>query len=892
MKNVDIIIPIYNGLDDLKKCLVSIKKHTDLKSNRLILVNDKSPDQRVLEYLIPLQEENIILIDSPVNEGFSASVNKGICYSDRDVILLNSDTVVTSGWVEKIIQCAYSDEAIGTVTPLSNSATLCSVPIICQDNDIPEGRTIEEYAEIIEKCSMRKYPEITVAVGFCMHIKREVINQVGLFDGKTFERGYGEENDFCNRAGLLGYKHVLCDDTLIYHKGTVSFVTEEKQKLIDAHSRILDEWYPYQMRKNHLYCMTNPDQYIRDNVEIWNGVLNDKSNILLMVQSDFREDASDHRGGTQFHVKDLVQKLKSIYNVYVAARDQEFLRLTIYVDEQVISFKFYIGFADEYPQMYDMRIKPILKKIIEGFAISLIHVHHVYNLSFDVFDLAKELDVPYVITVHDYYYICPVIKMNNCNGTLCIEQKETELCSECLNKKCNIAMRVDFVDKWRRISEKALQGAKTVIFPSESAKLIFSVYYPDKDNKYQVIEHGLDRFPLESIVFESDHMDKTEKMEVHFDHILKNDFLISGWAFMYGVDCSNTKTYLYITDSTGKNVVVPCEKNVRYDVSDHFGTKKYAESGFSADILGQALAAGNLQIQLLIQIENRLYLSEKILTGKLDKKIGSNGNLNIAFLGGLVPEKGSHMAYQLINRVNENINWFVIGGINDPDLNNLEQENLMKYGAYEREETFKILKEYKIDIVCILPTWPETFCYTLSEAWLAGIPVICTSIGALTERFHKNPGGWMFELSDRVVDDIENLLMKLSANLDEVKNMKEFVKTIPMKTVEEMCAEYDEIYHQVGSDRRIDKCLYQEFFLEAFRMEKNRFYGDMGVVAERKIEQTASNISKHYEKLLQEYQSKYDILVRDYGNSMRRLDRIRNSVWYKLYVKLKNIINM
>lgn len=887
MQNVDIIIPIYNGLEDLKKCLASIRKHTDLEKNRVILVNDKSPDERVYEFLITQQSEHVILIDSPVNEGFSASVNKGICYSDRDVILLNSDTVVTSGWVEKIVRCAYSDEMIGTVTPLSNSATLCSVPVICQDNNIPEGRTIDEYAEIVEKCSLRKYPEITVAVGFCMHIKRTVIDQVGLFDGKTFERGYGEENDFCNRAGLLGYKHVLCDDTLIYHKGTVSFVNTEKQALIERHTKILDQWYPYQMRKNHLYCMTNPDQYIRDNIEIWNGVMNGKSNVLLMVQSDFREDASDHKGGTQFHVKDVVENLKDVYNVFVAARDREFLRLTIYDEDKVLSFKFYIGPADEYPQLHDMRLKRVLRQIVDGFAISLIHVHHVYNLSFDIFDIAQELKVPYVMTVHDYYYICPTIKLNNCNEEICSAERETKLCAQCLETKCQIASRVDFIKKWREVTKEALDGAQNVIFPSEEAKNIFSIYYPETEGKYMVIGHGLDKFEFEPVILPAERFENSSSIVSCFDQVLVGNFLITGWAFINGVDCDDIKSYLYIKDSAGNSAYALCNKTMRYDVSEQFGDKQYAASGFSADILGLGLAPGTLEIQIVIEVKGRFYLDTKVWKGKHYKKQSPETKLNVAFLGGLVPEKGSRLAYQLIRKVKSDINWYIIGGMNDSKLENLEQDNLIKFGAYDREDTYRILKEYNIDIVCILPVWPETFCYTLSEAWLAKVPVICTSIGALTERFKENQGGWIFEISDHIVDDIAALLRQLCSRPQMMDDAKRVVRNISMKSVAAMSEEYENLYQKTAKQYKVEECRYMESFLEAFRMAKDRFYGDAGIVAERALNQRTAEITQNYEMQIQAYRKQYDDVMRDYGKAMRRLDKIRGSVWYKIYSKLK-----
>ena len=125
---VDIIIPIYNAYEDLQLCIDSIKKYTDLSVHTLILVNDKSPDQRIKPYLDQLADSNIQVIHNEENKGFSANINIGMSQSDHDVILLNSDTIVTPNWVEKMLDCAYSDSRIGTVTPLSNNATLCSIP--------------------------------------------------------------------------------------------------------------------------------------------------------------------------------------------------------------------------------------------------------------------------------------------------------------------------------------------------------------------------------------------------------------------------------------------------------------------------------------------------------------------------------------------------------------------------------------------------------------------------------------------------------------------------------------------------------------------------------------------------------------------------------------------
>ena len=180
--DTDIIIPIYNAFDFTKKCIETVIEHTDLTKHTLLLINDKSTDQRILPLLNLFTTEypslNITIINNESNQGFVRTVNIGMQHSSRDVVLLNSDTEVTKNWLPKIQKCAYSKAAIATVTPLSNNATLASVPDFMSENTIPSDFTIEEYAGIVERCSMNLFPEIPTANGFCMYIKREAINNI------------------------------------------------------------------------------------------------------------------------------------------------------------------------------------------------------------------------------------------------------------------------------------------------------------------------------------------------------------------------------------------------------------------------------------------------------------------------------------------------------------------------------------------------------------------------------------------------------------------------------------------------------------------------------------------------------------------------------------------
>ncbi|WP_275564338.1 glycosyltransferase family 2 protein [Bacteroides faecichinchillae] len=183
--DVDIVVPIYNAFDFVKKCIETVVEYTDLTKHTLLLINDKSTDKRILPLLNSFIENNkalnIKLIDNKENRGFVGTVNIGMQYSQHDVILLNSDTEVTKNWLLKIQNCAYSKSAVATVTPLSNNATLASVPDFLSENVLPPNITVDEYAEIVEKCSMNLFPEIPTAHGFCMYIKREAIDDIGFF---------------------------------------------------------------------------------------------------------------------------------------------------------------------------------------------------------------------------------------------------------------------------------------------------------------------------------------------------------------------------------------------------------------------------------------------------------------------------------------------------------------------------------------------------------------------------------------------------------------------------------------------------------------------------------------------------------------------------------------
>lgn len=797
---IDIVIPVYNGYEDLQLCMDSIRKYTDLSRHYVLLINDCSPDERIQPYLDGQVREHITVIHNEKNMGFSANVNKGMDFSDRDVILLNSDTIVTANWIEKIQACAYRFKSIGTVTPLSNSATLCSVPVFCQDNPVPEGFSVDEYAALVEKCSLRRYPKITVAVGFCMYIKKQVIEEVGYFDAETFQRGYGEENDFCNRVIQLGYCHVLCDDTFIYHRGTASFDTEEKLALSQAHDKILRERYPELMHANDVYCRDNPDQEIRDNLNFYTKINNGRKNLLYVLHLDFQSDAFNSIGGTQLHVRDLTMNLKEEYNIFVAARDKDTLRLTCYVDEKPVVMKFFIGEAGLYPVFYDDKLREIFEKILKTMEIHMVHVHHTAGLSLDIYHLAKELDIPVVATLHDYYYGCPTIKLLDDKNRFCpmLEEKD---CAGCLYRQGICAEQTKYLEKWQKESLKGLSCCSKLIFPSESARTIMTNIFPDIKDKGVVIPHGSDY-----VGYEQDSevtpraVEKSAGVHSHLDRMpgTHGGFnYICGWAYLDGADNKQVECYLEITDAKGKVFLRQTEKKARPDVQAASGQPGALWCGIQYVFAIEGMAEGPCRVRILLKHQDAFLTNGNVYKGDYQKKLGEAGRLNVAFIGGMVPAKGSRMVSSLLRLPNSGVNWFVMGAVGDRDLNeDSDQGRGLFSGVYEKDDIFALLRSCHIDVVCVLPVWAETFCYTVSEAWMCRIPVIGTQVGAVGERIQEFGGGWTVPV-DITPEELMEFLMYLKEHPQEIEEKKEEISRMHMVTVEEMCEKYRDFYQDI-----------------------------------------------------------------------------------------------
>ena len=229
-----IIVPVFNAYDATAACLGSLAKYVDFEHSRVLLIDDGSTDTRISGLLAEFgSREGFHLITNDRNLGYTRTINVGIRWAaGDDVLLLNSDAIVTPGFLEGLRRTALADPDIGTVTAMGDNAGAFSFPEFNQPNPKPASISHEDHAAAILARTASCAPvEVPTGSGFCMYIRRSVFDDIGLFDEDAFPRGYGEENDFCMRALHSGWRNVISPHAYVFHERTASFGAE-KEKLI------------------------------------------------------------------------------------------------------------------------------------------------------------------------------------------------------------------------------------------------------------------------------------------------------------------------------------------------------------------------------------------------------------------------------------------------------------------------------------------------------------------------------------------------------------------------------------------------------------------------------------------------------------------------------------
>lgn len=242
---VSIIIPFHNNIEMTKQCVNSVFKNTfDFE---IILINNGSyEDFSDLRYTTISNDKNL---------GFPKAVNQGIkCAKGDFLCILNNDTIVTGYWLDNLLW-HIEKGSLDMVGPLTNSISG------------PQQKILDVYFDEKElnKAAIKLYEEnehkhfnFYRLVGFCLLMRKEVVEKIGYFD-EEFTPGLYEDDDFCLRAIDAGFKLGIAQDVFIHHFGSATFEANDIDQfmLMKKNKKYFDSKWPKDILKQLIERGTN-----------------------------------------------------------------------------------------------------------------------------------------------------------------------------------------------------------------------------------------------------------------------------------------------------------------------------------------------------------------------------------------------------------------------------------------------------------------------------------------------------------------------------------------------------------------------------------------------------------------------------------------------------------
>lgn len=422
---LDIVIPVFKGAKITRRCLDSVLATVTPDTACIVVVNDASPETQLAEYVRALERAGRIeLIEHAENQGFVKAANAGIAlHPHRDVLLLNSDTEVSGDWLARLAASAVRPD-VGTVTPLSNNATLASYPRPCVANELVAP--LDELQRCGATANAGRSVEVPAGVGFCMLITRRCLDAIGPFDETRFGKGYGEEVDFCRRAAEAGFRNIVCGDAFVYHRGRTSFGAEGTQ-LEQAAQLVLEELHPGFNALVGEFLRADPLRPLRRRIDTLRIAQSARPRLLMITHA--------WAGGVWRHVEDLAGLVKDQAEVLVLRPSGD--------GGVVLSW---MAEGEEFCVFFDAALEGIAA-ILAALGVARIHYHHLMGHPPGIRELAARLGIPYDITLHDYFPLSANYQLTDEHGRFAPDVIERD--------------RARAAD-----SEPWLRGARRVIAPS------------------------------------------------------------------------------------------------------------------------------------------------------------------------------------------------------------------------------------------------------------------------------------------------------------------------------------------------------------------------------------------------------------------------------------------
>lgn len=488
-KPIDILIPVYNGKEFLTPLFESIFRNTSMPY-RLLVCDDKSSDADVLPLLKTIKntypEINFILLENAANLGFIKTVNKLTKLADNHFVLLNTDTEVPPLWIERLMYPIYMMSNIATTTPFTNAGTICSFPNYLEDSPIFEGMSVEEIDQQFRCVNFQTTTiELPTGVGFCMGVNKTLVDKIGMFD-EIFGKGYGEENDWCQRAILQGYKNIHVTNLFVYHKHGGSFQSAEKEKLIRTNLLTLNQKHP---------TYNEQVQLLIDKDEL--KLLREMLKYLLRSAHTHAVIIFDHDlgGGANDYTNNQIEKRIALHEAVCLVRYD--FNISHYYTIEFITFHHRFTVKTQNIEEASALLHPI--KFHEIFVNSLVSYPDISTIVTFILEIHQRTSAKLIIPLHDFYPLCPSYTLLDNTMNYCGVPDDLQQCNLCLktnNGDFKVLQRESDMGLWREGWNELLDVTDEVLCFSDSSTKIFGRAYPHHLPKTTILPHDISgRYP-------------------------------------------------------------------------------------------------------------------------------------------------------------------------------------------------------------------------------------------------------------------------------------------------------------------------------------------------------------------------------------------------------------
>ncbi|HTZ70074.1 MAG TPA: glycosyltransferase [Acetobacteraceae bacterium] len=408
-----IIIPIYRGLAETLACVNTVRA-TKARDDEIILVNDASPEPALVSALQDLAATGAVTLlnacpdDPDRNVGFPAAANTGLAAAaGRDAVLLNSDTLVFPGWLAALRAAAHSAPDIGTATPLSNDATIFTYPDPVEPSPMPGETEGAEIARAAARANRGVTVDVPTGHGFCLYIRADCLHRTGLLRAGLFAQGYGEENDFCERAAAVGFRHVAAPGVYVAHKGGVSFGAA-KEYLLRRNARVLQRLHPTYAGRIDDFIAADPLAPSRARIDTARLTIRPGGSVLLITHGGL--------GGTTRVVRARAEAVRAAGRTPITLNGED--GVTLVGDTPNLRFRLPADGA-------------ALLRLLRRLRPLEIEFHHLMGHHPALADLLGKLGVPTACWVHDYGWLCPRLALVTGDAKFCGEPPATH-CAPCV----------------------------------------------------------------------------------------------------------------------------------------------------------------------------------------------------------------------------------------------------------------------------------------------------------------------------------------------------------------------------------------------------------------------------------------------------------------------------